>query len=76
MSEVNWGFIIQIVIAGGIVWILKGVSTINGSIREIKQWQTDHEMLDSVKYDQMETLRKTAKQERRDLWAAIKDSKA
>lgn len=45
MTEINWSIILQIVIAGGIVWILKGVSTINGSIKELWRWTKGHEAL-------------------------------
>lgn len=50
MTEINWTIILQIVIAGGIVWILKGVSAINGSVREIKAWQVGHKELNDLQW--------------------------
>ncbi len=59
MSEINWTVILQILIAGGIVWSLKGVSTINGSIKAIKTWQRGHETLDDLRYTETKDKFKT-----------------
>jgi len=50
MTEINWGIILQVVIAAGVLWVIKGISTINGSIKEIKTWQSGHENLDDLRY--------------------------
>jgi len=45
MNEINWSVVLQIVIAGGIIWILKGVARINGSIGKLWEWSRGHEAL-------------------------------
>jgi len=50
MTEINLGAILQVIIALGVLWLLKGVSKINGSIKEIKSWQVGHEKLDDERY--------------------------
>lgn len=50
MTDINWGVVLQIVIAGGIAWVLKGIAAINGSIKEIKSWQSGHEDLDNLRW--------------------------
>jgi len=59
MNEINWGIVLQIVIAAGIAWVLKGVSTINGSIKEIKSWQKGHEKLDELRWTETKDKFKT-----------------
>ena len=44
--------ILQGVAILGIVWLLKGVSRINGSIGEIKTWQSGHEDLDELRWNE------------------------
>ena len=61
MSEINWTVILQFVIAGGIAWILKGVSTINGSIKALNVWKVQHEKQDAERH---ETLKEEARDQR------------
>ena len=42
--------ILQGIIILGIVWLLKGVSRINGSIREINAWRAGHEDLNELQW--------------------------
>ena len=59
MRTSYWGIVLQIVITGGIAWILKGISTINGSIKEIKTWQRGHEDLDELRWTESKDKFKT-----------------
>ena len=42
----------------------KKVDTINGGLKEVKVWKTEHTKLDEQNHD-------TAKEDRRDIWDAI-----
>ena len=59
MTEINWGIVMQVIIAAGVIWVIKGVSCINGSIKEIKMWQTGHEALNERDYDETKDKFKT-----------------
>ncbi len=59
MSEINWSVILQVLIAAGVIYVIKGVSTINGSIKEIKTWQKGHETLDNLRYTETKDKFKT-----------------
>ena len=51
MTEINWGVVLQIVIAGGIVWLVRGVHNINGSIGKLNVWKEQHEKQDDERHD-------------------------
>ncbi len=59
MSEINWGIVLQIVIAAGVLWVIKGVSAINGSVKAIKMWQVGHEKLDDERWNENKDKFKT-----------------
>ena len=64
VTEVSWNVVLQIVIGGGIVWILKVVIAINGSVGKLNTWREEHEKADRL-------TREDAKVDRRDIWSAI-----
>ncbi len=64
MTELDWVF--KVMIAGGIAWIIRGVSTINGSIKALNVWKGEHIRQDDERH-------KDLKDEGKDQWTAIND---
>lgn len=45
--------VLETIVAGLVLYAIKGISTINGSVRTLNEWRVNHEKLDDERHKQV-----------------------